>query len=156
MGKMKCRVAKEVSHAHLICLIGHSLPREMTRVFIPNYRSVTKFHKFLPVSRYVFRSTAWTMQCWTSTANRPGRRIHLALRELKHLCPSIARSGAEGVCQPEACFMGGWTPPRAVGRDGTEGGRAYALTQHYKFLSERLRKSHYLPYRQNIPWGVFV
>ena len=63
MGEMECHVAKEVSLAHLIRLIGQLLAEDMTRVFIPTYTLVTKFYEFLPVSHYVLRNSTWTMHC---------------------------------------------------------------------------------------------
>ena len=111
MGKMKCRVAKEVSLAHLIRLIGQHLPGDMTRAFIPTYRLVTKFHKFflvmclvvphghciaepqLPTDR-AEESGSWRAKTFVPINSEYSHRL-------------LARPGVEGVCQLEACFMGG-------------------------------------------------
>ena len=56
MGKMECRVAKEVSLARLIRLISQLLPRNVTSVFIPTNRLVDFGH----ILRNHFMKTKFT------------------------------------------------------------------------------------------------
>ena len=101
--------------------------QEMTSVSAMRWQ-----HHFLIHLENKDTDTAWHWPCdwWTSTANRPRRRIHLASRELTHLSPSpMASTRRTGYWPGKAATKGrdnlrhvyGWPIIRtAVGREGME------------------------------------